>query len=69
MQPAPLSGHPRVAATWIVSPFLRQVQPGVNEANSISSPSAPKHSNLAVVLFPQAPIPLTGYTTECSPFF
>jgi len=48
-----------IAARWIVSPFLRQVEPRIDETDSISSPLRAKHSNLAVA---EAPIPLTGHS-------
>src|ERR1700737_2576047 len=49
------------APTRILSPFLRQVQPGIDQTDSITSAQRTKHSNLAVVLFPQAAIPLTRH--------
>jgi hypothetical protein len=49
------------AATRIVSPLLRQIQSRINQTDSIPSPQRAKHSNLTVVLFAQASIPLARH--------
>ena len=50
-----------LTATGIVGPFRRQVQPRVNDADSIRAPECTEHSDLAVVLFPKASIPLARH--------
>jgi hypothetical protein len=49
------------AAARIVSPLLRQIQSRINQTDSIPSPQRAKHSNLTVVLFAQASIPLARH--------
>jgi hypothetical protein len=49
------------AAARIVSPLLRQIQSRIYQTGSIPSPQRAKHSNLTVVLFAQASIPLARH--------
>src|SRR6202030_3591215 len=64
------SGYARFLATRrIVSPFLRQIQTRVDQAHPIPTAERTKHSDLAVVLLSQAPVPLPRNTDRLLTLF
>src|SRR5258708_15112487 len=48
-----------IAAPRILRPLLAQIQPRINQADSIPAADSAKNTDLAIFLFPPSAIPLT----------
>jgi hypothetical protein len=50
-----------IATSWVLRPFLREVQSRINETHPIGPSQGTEYSNLAVILFAQPTVPLPRY--------